>query len=642
MKVLVVDDDQIILTIQEANLIKWGYEPILTDNAEEAWKILQQTDAPQLLILDWKLPKMNGIELCKLIKARENVFCYIIMLTGRDSSDDVTIALEGGADDYIVKPVDSAELKARLLAGKRILTKFKKLFQQQPTEPLQERVIENLSVQDNFSSMKVLIAEDDPVSREVLKENLTRWGFGIIEAKDGKEAIEAFHAHKGSLLGIIDWMMPKFSGLEVCRKIKGEADEGQSYLILLTAKTQKDNIVEGLESGADDYLSKPFHSAELRARINVGIRILAVNRHLKAIVSNNSEGIITVGSDGVIESFNPAAEAMFAYSTKEMLGRNILSIITAEDNVADKQRLQHIIQDSNITAHQRLELKGVKKDGFIFPIELNMARMDYDGGKHFVGIIRDISERKESEQKLIQAKEIAEEATQAKSQFLSNMTHELRTPLNAILGFAQLLESDMETKEQREFIDYILKGGDHLLGLINSVLELAKVENRAVSLNLDAVNINDFLKENIALVKQLAISNEVEIIEKASEGNHEIITDKGRLKQVILNLLSNAIKYNSHPGKIFINQTIVKEDYLEIRITDTGGGIDKEKQKALFEPFNRLGAEASEIEGTGIGLSITKTLVEEMKGSIGFDSECDTGTTFWIQFPLEFPSFMGH
>lgn len=636
MKVLVVDDDPIIQMTLQSNLKKWGYQPVIAESAEIGWEILQSANAPTLAIIDWKLPKMNGIELCKLIKSQDNTYCYIIMLTGRMSSDDVVVGLESGADDYIVKPVDAAELRARLMSGRRILEKMKSLSSSihHTTELNQESVSPNNPVENSFSAPKILIAEDDPVSREVLMENLNRWGFSVIVAENGQQALEAFKAHKGPLLGIIDWMMPQLSGIDVCRTIKALSEEGLCYLILLTAKNQRDDIVEGLESGADDYLTKPFHSAELRARVNAGIKVINTNRHLKAIVSNSSEGILTFNSDGVVDSFNVAAEKMFGFKAHEILGKDILTLIL---NEADKENLKHQITIATAGSSQQCELIGIKKNHRSFPLELNMAQMNYDGNKHFVCIIRDITEQKNYERDLVVAKEVAEHATKAKSQFLSNMSHELRTPLNAILGFAQLLESDTEsplTEDQRESLDYILQGGSHLLGLVNEILDLAKIESGKMVFEYKTVELDTLLWECVSLINGIAVAKEVNISHSATTTENHVRADENRLKQVLLNLLSNAIKYNSQPGNIFIEKSQPETGLVRISITDTGKGISKEKQLQLFQSFNRLGAENSRVEGTGIGLLITKSLIEQMGGAIGFESEVDKGSTFWIQLPI--------
>lgn len=634
MKVLIVDDDPVIQLTLESNLSKWGYQPLVAENAEAGWDILQNLDAPQLAIIDWRLPKMNGIELCKLIKSRESSFCYIIMLTGRMSSDDMTIGLESGADDYIVKPVDAIELKARLMVGKRILDKMQKISPNLHSTDPKKPAKTGITIDNNFFSPQILIAEDDPVSREVLQENLISWGFSVIVTENGQQAVEAFKNHHGSLLGIIDWMMPQLSGIDACRQIKELAEQGLCYLILLTAKNQREDIVLGLESGADDYLTKPFHATELRARINAGIRILTANLHLKAIVYNCSEGIASLSEQGEIDSFNPAAEKMFGYKAYEILNCTIFSLL-ANDN--DKESLRHQMASATADSSYQLELTGSKKNTACFPLAVNMAQMNYNGNKHFVCMMRDITEQKEREKKLFLEKEIAELATQAKSQFLSKMSHELKTPLNAILGFAQLLDSDTQfplPEQQHQFLDYILKEGRHLLGVINEIIDLVKIETGKISLNYTAIEVDDLLWECIALFDSLAANQNITISYSMTTLENWVKADDRHLKQVLINLLSNAIKYNSQPGNIFIEKSQPTASIIRISITDTGKGIPAEKQHGLFQAFSHLEEASCNNEGAGIGLLISKNLVEKMGGEIGFASEVGKGSSFWIELPI--------
>ncbi|MFC1748125.1 response regulator [Pseudomonadota bacterium] len=239
---------------------------------------------------------------------------------------------------------------------------------------------------------------------------------------------------------------------------------------------------------------------------------------------------------------------------------------------------------------------------------------------------------------LMTAKEIAEKASLAKSQFLSNMSHELRTPMNAILGFAQLLELDPQaplTEDQKESTNEIIKAGGHLLELINDILDLSKIEAGKIDLDLTTVSLTDVIQECITLVQPLTEKDNIEIIFDSPPD--EIIyvrADRTRFKQVMLNLLSNAIKYNRINGQVDIT-FLINEDSVNINVTDTGEGIPQQRIKELFHPFNRLVDSHSTIEGTGIGLVITKQLIELMGGNVGVFSETGIGSTFWVQLPIE-------
>ena len=244
-----------------------------------------------------------------------------------------------------------------------------------------------------------------------------------------------------------------------------------------------------------------------------------------------------------------------------------------------------------------------------------------------------VDERTEELQK---AKEEADQANQAKSVFLSSMSHELRTPLNSVLGFGQLLYTDEKnplTTEQKNQLGKILRSGDHLLCLIDDVLNLSKIESGAVEISIESVNVYSVLNEILDVVEQAAKEAQVEIIWEEQDQHLFIDVDNTRFRQVIMNLLSNAIKYNFPEGTVHL-VTRKREDKLRITVVDTGIGISSEKTQFLFEPFNRLGAETSSIEGTGIGLTITKRLVELMGCHIGYESEVGKGTTFWVDFPI--------
>jgi signal transduction histidine kinase/CheY-like chemotaxis protein len=237
------------------------------------------------------------------------------------------------------------------------------------------------------------------------------------------------------------------------------------------------------------------------------------------------------------------------------------------------------------------------------------------------------------EQQQREAKEAAERANRAKSEFLSRMSHELRTPLNAILGFGQLLELDDLTQRQTENVKYIMKGGRHLLELINEVLELSRIESGQLALSPEPVPLGETVTDALAMVQPLAAARDVRLnvdITAVGEDAHAH-ADRQRLKQVLLNLLSNAIKYNRPGGRVDLVVSNGSEGRVLISVADTGIGIAPEQLAGVFEPFERLGAEHGEIEGTGLGLALSKRLIEAMGGSITFESEPGKGTTFTLE-----------
>ena len=234
---------------------------------------------------------------------------------------------------------------------------------------------------------------------------------------------------------------------------------------------------------------------------------------------------------------------------------------------------------------------------------------------------------------LAMAMEEAKSANQAKSAFLSSMSHELRTPLNAILGFAQILTSEKLPStlvQKREFANHILKSGRHLLTLINEILDLAKIESGAVALSLEPVALNEILQECESMVAPLAGNRGIRLLFPAGCVAN-VTADRTRLKQILLNLLSNAIKYNRDGGAVVVDCSPSGTGLVRVSVQDTGMGLKPEQLRQLFQPFNRLGQESGAEEGTGIGLVVTKRLVELMGGTIGVTSSQGVGSMFWIE-----------
>ena len=244
-----------------------------------------------------------------------------------------------------------------------------------------------------------------------------------------------------------------------------------------------------------------------------------------------------------------------------------------------------------------------------------------------------------SNEELARATEAAQQANRAKSEFLSNMSHELRTPLNAIIGFGQLLTAEdlaATAEKRREFIGHIVAGGQHLLTLINEILDLARIESGKLSLSLEPVRISDVLADCRTMIAPLAASRGIRVDFPAAD-DFTVVADRTRLKQVLLNLLSNAIKYNRDKGSVTVACVQQGAGSIRVSVQDTGAGLEPLEVRTLFEPFNRLGRELGSEEGTGIGLVVTKRLVEAMNGHIGVASVPGVGSSFWFELAEALP-----
>jgi signal transduction histidine kinase/ActR/RegA family two-component response regulator len=262
-------------------------------------------------------------------------------------------------------------------------------------------------------------------------------------------------------------------------------------------------------------------------------------------------------------------------------------------------------------------------------------REDDDNVRGAVVVFRDITASKRAAEALKAAKQEAEEANHAKSEFLSRMSHELRTPLNSILGFAQILELGSLTEQQSDNVTHILKGGYHLLNLINEILDLARIESGRLSLSAEPVCVREAIQDAVDLVRPLAIQQNVTLsADAAIQCEHHVRADCQRLKQVLLNLLSNAIKYNRNGGSVIVSCSEIPDKKLRIEVVDTGIGIPPEGLKKIFKPFERLTADGSDITGTGLGLALSKRLVEAMGGTLVVESAIGLGSRFSAEFAL--------
>jgi signal transduction histidine kinase/CheY-like chemotaxis protein len=289
------------------------------------------------------------------------------------------------------------------------------------------------------------------------------------------------------------------------------------------------------------------------------------------------------------------------------------------------------------------EIWNKRKNGEIYPQYLHINTVSSSDGTvdHYIALSFDITEQKLAERKLVEAKEYAEQANHAKSQFLSQMSHELRTPLHAILGFAQLLDIDKNkrlNKEQKKGISQILSGGWHLLDLVQDLLDLSSIESHKMELHTESIDVIERINNCLDAIEPLAQKRDIDVHNTLPPcGEIYVRGDPIRIKQVLINLLSNAVKYNKEGGTITVSCEQVQTDSVRISITDTGSGIPEADQAIIFEPFNRRYMHRHAMVGTGLGLSITKQLVELMQGRIGLTSKLGYGSTFWIELDSSQP-----
>jgi len=370
-----------------------------------------------------------------------------------------------------------------------------------------------------------------------------------------------------------------------------------------------------------------------------------------AILNSANFSIIATDEKGIIQLFNVGAERMLGYVAAEVVNRISPSDIHDPQEVnARAEALSRELATTIAPGFEALAFKASReiediydltyicKDGSRFPavVSITALRDDYGDIIGYLLIGTDNSVRKRVESELNQAMAAAEKANRAKTEFLSSMSHELRTPLNAILGFAQLVESGspLPTPSQKRSIDQILKAGWYLLELINEILDLALIESGKLTLSPEPIALVEIMLECRAMIEPQAQVRGISMTFPRFDVPHHIQADRTRVKQVLINLLFNAIKYNRPGGSVAVECSVTTQSSIRISVRDTGAGLDSEQLAQLFQPFNRLGKESGAEEGTGIGLVVTKRLIELMGGTIGADSVVGTGSVFWVELAL--------
>lgn len=381
-----------------------------------------------------------------------------------------------------------------------------------------------------------------------------------------------------------------------------------------------------------------------------------------AILTSANFSIIATDEKGIIQLFNVGAERMLGYTAADVMNKITPADISDPREVIARAKalsteletpiapgFEALVFKASRAIEDIYELTYIRKDGSRFPavVSVTALRDDQNAIIGYLLIGTDNTARKPVEAdraqlykalqdknaELESAKAVAEKANLAKSNFLSSMSHELRTPLNAILGFAQLLESGAPapTATQIVRLHQIIKAGWYLLDLINEILDLAVIESGKLSLSLEPLSLSDVLLECQAMIGPQAQQRGINILFDKVDPTWFAHADHTRVKQALINLLSNAIKYNRDHGMVEVNCTAISPERVRIRIQDSGAGLPPEKLAQLFQPFNRLGQETGAEEGTGIGLVVTKQLVELMGGTIGVESTVGVGSEFWIE-----------
>lgn len=409
--------------------------------------------------------------------------------------------------------------------------------------------------------------------------------------------------------------------------IKDVQEHVTGLVLSLTNVTERIEALEAAQRSREE-LKKLNESLEQR----VAERTRELNEAgelNRQMIAASSVGIAAYSADGHCVFANAAIGTMIGASHDHMLAQNFRENPSWKEYGVLDLALKTL--DTNVPQHQ--EFFMVTSFGKRVCLDIYFAPFQRGGTSHLLLILHDITARKQAENSLIGAKEAAEKASKGKSEFLARMSHELRTPMNAILGFSQVLELELAGQEIIDFVHEIHRAGDHLLELINELLDLSRIEAGKMVMVLQAIEVGNAANETVKIVQPILEQKRVEFTNKCSDEVF-VLADPTRLRQVLLNLFSNAAKYNRDGGSIEFTCSRIDSDRVRLSVTDTGLGIPAEKINNLFIPFERLGHEFGSVDGTGIGLALSKQLTELMGGRIGVTSQYGKGSTFWIELSI--------
>jgi PAS domain S-box-containing protein len=511
---------------------------------------------------------------------------------------------------------------------------------------------------------RILLAEDNADMRAYLRRLLETHGFTVEAVEDGEAALASGRRRPPDLI-VSDAMMPNIDGFELLAHWRADARLKAIPFVLLSARAGEESRVEGLNAGADDYLTKPFAQAEFVARVT---GTLNRSRSLREDTLRESEQrhrflcesmpqiIWTATPDGHIDYCNRRCFDYTGMTFEQIKESRWEPVLHPEDISKESDRWTRARKTGVYEVEYRL--KRAADGAYRWHLGRAHPRRSAAGDIiQWVGTLTDIDDQKRVEQELLQthatlerrvhertselgvAKEHAEAASRAKSEFLANMSHEIRTPLNALIGLTYLLEHTSLTEDQRTFLSRIGLAGHALLGVINNVLDLSKIEAGEMSLEEEFFDLYDLIRDLTEMLTPQAISKGLDLIVRPSADlPHRLWGDAPRLRQILTNLIGNSIKFTKS-GRIALTVSCMDSaaDLVRLRceVTDTGIGIESSTLNRLFTPFTQADSSTTRrFGGTGLGLSIARNFVELMGGQIGVQSSVEVGSTFWFVVPL--------
>ncbi|SDP77705.1 PAS domain S-box-containing protein [Rhodoferax sp. OV413] len=637
IQLLLVDDDPSAIQVMSRMLAQYPDQRFAT-SGEAALKLAAEA-APDLILLDVDMPGMTGFDVCEGLKANPALaHIPVIFVTSHDGSTPLQVAAwQKGAADFVTKPLVASQLTARVsaqLRAARLIEDLKRdsLFSDTSSQPL------------GGQTPCLLIVDDDIASIHILRHTLAAVG-NLHFAKTGEEALQFARQLLPDLI-LLDAHMPGVDGFDVCRSLKAEAAFKHVPIVFVTRFSDLRYEMRALDLGAADFIAKPYTPAVLQARVRnlldlkrrTDAELQAVRDHWRQvgdarvadIVGAASDAIVTYNAAGKLVLINAAACRMFGVGHEQVIGSPVQALLGDGLPMEDLGR-----SDPTCTTIARA-------DGFHLPVELSVSSVGKGASRLTTVMLRDNSDRERLEAESRSRIE-AETASRTKSLMMSYIAHEMGNPLNGLLGFAHIIGADTEyplAPAQAKRLEHVLACGRRLQGLMRDVMDIGRFEAGKLLVHLRPVDAARCAADALAAVSVQAEQAGVALSLLPVPPCSWVCADTGRLHQCLVNLLTNAIKYN-HSGGWARIELKADAQQLVIAVSDNGMGMDALQCQHLFEPFNRLGREDDVALGAGLGLVITRQLVEAMQGSLRVDSRPGEGSCFTIALPGALPAAAG-
>lgn len=620
-RLLLVDDDPGAILAMRSMLADFPDLRFATCG-EDALRSMREVP-PDLVILDAQMPGMSGLDVCRSLRADPLLSeIPVIVATAHGSGQIEQDALDVGALHYVTKPLHPESFRARVRA---ILRGRSPLGAPQPLQPPADP-----------DRPRLLVVDDDASAVHLLRSTLSNFG-AISVASNGARALELAREAPPELI-LLDAHMPGLDGFEVCAALKGDDALHHVPVVFVTRFGDSAAEARALDLGASDFITKPYATAVLKARVR---NLLELKRRTDAelhavasrwrqladdriadIVRTASDAILTCDASGRIMLANASAADLLGAGSVELIGQPLERWLGGIESLETMAGLVPV----------RLQVR--REDGSCVPVEASVSRLDDAAGAALTLLLRDMSSRDRLEAES-RARVAAEAAKVAKARLMGWLAHEMGNPLNGLLGFMQVVladATDAPSPTQRRRLELALDSGRMLQRLVGDLLELSRCEDSSLRLERVAVDVTSLVRQALATVEPLALAEGVDLRLEGDGRPLSVLADPQRLSQCLANLLTNGVKYNRRGGQVSA-RLVAGQASVCIEVADNGIGMDEAQLKHLFVPFNRLGRQHSRIAGTGLGLLITRHLVNAMGGQLHVESRVGSGTRFTIELP---------